>query len=241
MASSWNYILEAIRTHPFNAFTLTFTFAALILSCLAWRAAKRQGRAAERQAKASEEAIRLEAEALKSQAEDTRRAIEVATRSATAAEASAKSAEFLAEVGQRPWVNHTDVKSQVQAVEGGGLYIKAHSRLINTGKTPAFGLRLAQWLQVCDGGIPTELFHSALDKTLSRGILGPSGPGNIWNEIELNQAEAEAIKNGSRSLYLFGLAVYQDLLKGSHQTKWCLIFQAADSQFSYASDHNETT
>jgi len=237
---AWNYTLEAIRTHPFDAFTLFFTSAALILSGLAWRSAKRQASAAERQAQAGEEAVRVQTAALKRQAEDTRRAIEVATRSATAAEASAKSTESLTAAGQRPWLNHTDVKSQVEAVEGGGLSIKANSQLINYGRTPAFGLRLTQWLQVCDG-IPTELFLGAFGGNLSSGILGPGAPGEIRNEIELSQAEAEAIKNGSRSLYLFGMAVYEDLLKGSHQTKWCLIFQAGNSTFSYASDHNEMT
>jgi hypothetical protein len=112
-----------IRAHPFNAFSLLFTVAALILSGLAWRAAKRQARA-KRQAEAGEEAVRLQAAALKSQAEDTHRAIEVATRSATASEAIAKSTEFLAEVGQRPWINYTDVKSQVQAVERGACLSK---------------------------------------------------------------------------------------------------------------------
>lgn len=240
MAPAWNYTLEAIRTHPFDAFTLLVTGAALILSGLAWRSAKRQASAAGRQAKAGEETVRLQDAALKRQAEDTRRAIEVATRSAAAAEASAKSTEFLTKVGQRPWINHTDVKSQAQAVEGGGLCIKANSQLINNGRKPAFGLRLTQWLQVCDG-IPKELFVSAFDGNLNSGILGPGAPGEIRNEIELSQAEAEAIKNGSRSLYLFGMAVYEDLLKGSHQTKWCLIFQAGTSTFSYASDHNEMT
>ena len=240
VAPAWNYTLEAIRTHPFDAFTLLFTSAALILSGLAWRSARRQANAAERQAKAGEEAVRLQTAALKRQAEDTHRAIEVATRSATAAEASAKSTQFLTEVAQRPWINHTDVKSQVQAVEGGGLSIKANSQLINNGRTPAFGLRLTQWLQVCDG-IPKELFVGAFEGNLSSGILGPGTSGEIRNEIELSEAEAEAIKNGSRSLYLFGMAAYEDLLKGSHQTKWCLIFQAGTSTFSYSSDHNAMT
>lgn len=241
MASAWNYTFEAIRTYPFNAAILLFTVAALILSGLAARAAKRQARASERQAKANEEAVRLQAEALKSQAEDTRRAIEVATRSATAAEASAKSTEFLAEVGQRPWINHTEVKSQVQALEGGGLYIKATSELINNGRTPAFALRLTQRLQMYDSSIPEEVFHHVFEETSSSRILGPGALVQISNDIELSQAEAEGIKNGSSYLYLLGIAVYEDLLKGSHRTKWCLFFQAGASKFSYASDHNEMT
>jgi hypothetical protein len=91
---------------------------------------------------------------------------------------------------------------------------------------------------VCDGNIP-KAFPGAFGGTLSSGILSQRALGGIQNDIELSQAEAEAIKNGSKSLYLFGIAVYEDVLKGQHQTKWSLMFQTDASRFSYASDHDE--
>src|SRR5260370_26735616 len=103
---AWDYLWEAVRTHPFNFFTLLFALTAGIISFIATRhrkaladAAKTAACEAEKIREGNERAMGLQAQALETQAlalqsqqADTAKALEVAGRSADAATKGAEAA-----------------------------------------------------------------------------------------------------------------------------------------------------
>jgi hypothetical protein len=160
MGEAWNYAIEAIRTHPFNTFTLVFAVVAILISILAWRASHRQAKAGERQATAAEtqldvqaKALQSQAEAIKAQAEDTASALELSERSADAAEKSASYAAQSIEVGRESmyrslrayvtidnvepaeWMNF--LKTSPDILGSDKMPEHALVTVVNTGQTPA--------------------------------------------------------------------------------------------------------
>lgn len=57
IASAWDYLWEAVRTHPFNFFTLALAGAALIYAHRSAQAARRQAEEAKKMRRVSEEAL----------------------------------------------------------------------------------------------------------------------------------------------------------------------------------------
>jgi hypothetical protein len=239
LIDAWDYLWNAIYTHPFNAFTLLFAASAVSLSFYALSASRRQARASERQATANEETVRLQAQALQSQADNVRRSLDLAERSATASERSAESTRFLVEVGQRPWVSHVGVRATVQGASKGGWHITANSQFENSGKTPAFELQTSQWLEVFVSAVPYDL--QILNTSTSSATLGPGSPGNILSSIIIDGADMAAVQGGLEIVCLYGIAAYRDVLEKQHRTTWCLTFDVSTSNFAYADKHNTMT
>jgi hypothetical protein len=245
MIAAWGYVWGAISTHPYYAITLALSFlfslAAFIVSMLSVCAANRQARAAEAQAREAQLSRLQNERALAAQAEEGRKSAETAERSAEASRASAEATKQLVEIGQRPWVNHVGNRSRVATVEGAGMSIEVYSNFVNGGKTPAFDLRMGQWLKIFTGEIPARLDYPSFEIDSTVATLGPTAGCNLPNRIELSQEQYAAIQDGTQILCAYGIAAYSDILGNAHETRWCLSFARDTGTFAYTGQHNAMT
>jgi hypothetical protein len=237
MGDAWNYAIEAIRTHPFNAFTLLFAVVAIIISVLAWRASYRQKKASERQATAAEtqldfqaKALQSQAEALRTQSADTAKALEIAEESANALKAqagdthaaleiarqNAEATERLAEVtaalaisGQRGWL--VVFKNSRAADHHWEVHNKAVVRCFllfkNIGKTAITDVHMRYCTKV-SAAEPTDYYPQ---ETKSYATVPPNGDIPLNYSFDCNAATWEKLNAGTEKVYFYGNAIYFDV------------------------------
>lgn len=250
LGAAWNYLWEVGRSHPFNFFTLLFAVIAIVISVLAWRAARRQAVAGERQARAAEETVRLQAEALRSQASDTARALEIARESSDSAKASAEAlqaqahdthealeiakqsaaaAERLAEanealaiVGQRGWLMVFDPSSSVEdhASIHNKVIVRCHVLFKNIGKTAINDI----YVRHCESVSATEPTDYTGLHTVRRTTVAPNGDISLNQLYECTPTEFSKIKAGALTLYFYGNTTYRDIFNQLRTTRWRLAF-----------------
>jgi len=250
LMAAWNYLWEGVRTHPFNFFTLLLAVVAIVISVLAWRAARRQAVAGERQAGAAEETVRLQAEALRSQASDTARALEIARESSDAAKASAEAlqaqahdthaaldiakqsaeaAERLAEanealaiVGQRGWLIVFDTSPLVEdhASIHNKVIVRCHILFKNVGKTAINDIHVRH----CEKVQTIEPTDYAGLHTIRRTTVAPNGDVSLDQLYECTPTEFSEIKTGGLRLYFYGNTTYRDIFSHLRTTRWRLAF-----------------
>jgi hypothetical protein len=233
--AAWNYLCEAMRTHPFNLFTLLIAAGAAIYSGISARAARRQARAAELSREISERALGLQAVALKAQAEDTRKALEVAQRNADAAEVSASATKTLAEVGQRAWISVVDIKASTSGarshpgVPNGSVHVVVLMR--NGGNSPALEFVSSLWLELREYAL-AQIDATALDST-NAGVVGPHESLQLDpRSLQFTPEEWDQLQDRTQSLLLYGICRYKDIFKRTHHTRWCLRYVFETQQFA---------
>jgi hypothetical protein len=254
LANSWNYVWYALRTHPFNFFTLLFAFGAFVVSVTALVYSSRQASAAETQAKeamlarkTNEKAISDQAEALKRQAELAERSAEAAHRSATAAEESAR----LAAQGQRAWVVIDVVQAKEWAVlpsreaeltnRPAGMRVSVLTTIKNSGQTIANELRITQELRIASFGPDDSPRYEPFGIASSVGSLGAGAPAQLRNMVEVSLEAWNEIMEGRQTLCLLGMAEYRDAFGNARETRWFMEYQRSTLQFAYGSRFNSTT
>jgi hypothetical protein len=254
LVAAWNHLWEGVRTHPFNFFTLLFAVVAIVISVLAWRAARRQAVAGERQAGAAEETVRLQADALRSQASgtasaleiaresndaakagaealqaqahDTHAALEIAKQSADAAERVAEANEALAIVGQRGWliVFDTDPIVEDHSSIHNKVIVRCHILFKNVGKTAIHDIRVRH----CEKVSATEPTDYAGLHTVRRTTVAPDGEVSLIQLYEGTPAEYAKIKAGALMLHFYGNTIYRDIFNHLRTTRWRLAFDGND-------------
>ena len=224
-----NYTWEAVRTHPFNLFTLVIAVIAVYVSIRAKQEATRQVRASERQAKAAEQTVLLQAHALEVQADDTRRALEIAKRSARSAEISAEATKALAEAGQRAWL----VIEEVFPLFSGNNKVvpaRVQVRYRNTGKTPASGILMDHFTQVtCP--LPPDVGFIDAEPNISRGSIGAGSADEHRSPAAHEPAIVTVIIGGTHHLVDYGRLWYFDIFGERHETTWCYKWVQSSQQF----------
>ena len=236
ISNAWNYVLEAIRSHPFNFFTLLIAAAALYVSIRARSEATRQAEAAERQASSSEEALRVQTEALKTEAENTERALQLAGRGAEIAEESLKTSRTLGENSIRAWVVVADIRTSDFKIAG---KFGVTTELINVGETPAISLKALSRL-VLTPELP-ETIEIPATAGQSEVTIGSKQVFTPFNHVDLEPLDKQNMMQGRMKLVLMGIATYEDIFGNERKTTWCAYFEPSQGRFVGAPKLNTIT
>jgi hypothetical protein len=244
------YILEAIRTHPFNAITLLIAAAAFVYARISAKAARDQAVEAKRSREVSERALHTQIHSLTKQAEDGAKMAAIAKESASAAKKSAEAAEqtvqvmrLISETDLRAWVQVQNHKTNIVGrMNVGPIPQYLVTSISNGGRTPALNLTIFQSFLVLEGSFPEEPDY--LDQlTASSGPLGAGVSFEHKTDISLLPQQEGEINDGALFLYVYGYAKYHDIFETDnwHYTKWCLAFDPDTREFANFFAHNRMT
>ena len=104
------------------------------------------------------------------------------------------------------------------------LMFEARPLLINTGETPAHGIRFKARAAILPVPLPREV---NLPETFDDGMdsmLGPNQSANMFAVVDgfCHDQDVETIKRGDgRALYVWGLITYVDVFGDQHYTRFC--------------------
>lgn len=258
MVDAWNYAIEAVRTHPFNALTLVFAIVAMIISILAWRASQRQVKAGERQATAAETQLDLQAktlqsqaEALRAQAEETARALELAERNAAAAERSANYAAQSIEVGRESMYRSLRAYvtiEQIEPAEWMGFSKAAPGILgcdkmpehalvtvVNTGQTPARHVQIQYNMDVLEEFPKSAAEYEEHYRTWMPTDLGRNQKRTVRAKLlgtGIEEKLRAASEDPHHQLSVFGRIKYLDMFSNiENVTEFCFVYDARLKHF----------
>jgi hypothetical protein len=169
---------------------------------------------------------RLDArEAAKDQGEDVKRSAQAADRSAKAAERSADiAAESLKDsrrgfqISERPWLNVTN--TNVTLPPDGGRPPRFDTTLTNSGKSPAYNVRVRQWVFLADT-ISDKLMPEP--SSISTSVVAPASYVIMTNSPTWVVTPEQFKDIVAKKLFLcfHGIAEYDDVFGKRHLTKWC--------------------
>jgi hypothetical protein len=187
------------------------------------------------------EASKAEASNLKRIAKSTADNVEAARKFARASEANIRAMKLVARLEQRAWVGVSGVKvSKLQV--GKPVLISVEFR--NTGKTPAKNLTVVSNLEVVPrAGKPNFTYSSegsSPPERDSRVLLLAGGYAHISFEATkyLQQKEIDDVATGQLSLYVHGLAKYDDTFGTHHWIRFCYFMDRDVRSFVICREHN---
>ena len=218
-----------------NWYAINVAVVALIISIIAVVFTALQWWEARKTRISNENALKAQAQVLEAQAKLNEKAADAAHRSAVAAEQTSLSTQHLARTGQRAWVcvRSVEIKTRTRNELPGLCDI----HLYNAGKTPAIGMScVVRW--VVDASLKNLDYEPKAP--ISRGTIGPEGLVSLPFDFQLNEADDEAIRRGTKTLYLFGRSTYQDVFGEARETRWCFYYSGA-RDFRPTADYNDQT
>jgi len=172
-----------------------------------------------------------------------------ACQSARAANNSAAAAGKSAEANMaavRAWIHVTDYELPLPGSLGKGSPVKVYFK--NIGRTPATaGVYVtAQWEFLPANASPPRLSCPTNGQPALTGAAGPDATdskGNsvsIWNTVQLNQAQIQALADHTAGLAVSGCLRYQTVFAGPGMTEFCTVFyQSRDGRNLPCADGSE--
>ncbi len=134
---------------------------------------------------------------------------------------------------QRAWVGLAEAKPLPLTAEGGGFEI----RLQNTGKTPAFDVKVANVCRFVAANEP--LAPPAADSAISAGNLIPSASylTDVW--FSPPSGNADAFQSGDLRAVDLVLVSYKDIFQQQHTSKICFYWYGRLSNVRACDAYNE--
>jgi hypothetical protein len=187
----------------------------------------------------------------------TTKAVRIAATSANAAQKSAAASEGQVEVtkksiqatvdafrlDQRAWMGISNVALSVLKV---GEPLRVDADIVNTGKTPAFSVRIDKTgIQTNYGPLDVDQFIASgkLSKPIQPPSTGVSGPNSsikipFHTDQPMTEVWIDQINSHALWIYVFGDIHYRDAFGVEHTTQFCGSYDPPTQRFDNCPKHN---
>jgi hypothetical protein len=152
-------------------------------------------------------------------------AADAATSSAATAKATLEASANSFKLEQRAylWASSFNMSSPVLCTVPGGTRICADVHVVNSGRTPAIGVRLHRYATFgTDADSTVHGMKIPLYKSPSGDMLGTVGDkwGTAATDV-VDDATAKALIDGTISIFVYGVVQYFDIFGEYHETGFC--------------------
>lgn len=156
-------------------------------------------------------AMQAQLSEMKAARDDTKRAADAATTSSEAAKDAVNLSEITAERQLRAYVSVISGSIQLVNLIEGGLGVKVHIELKNSGQTP--GYDFSTWIKKPEILLPdakpfTE--PTPFSERTGTSIIGPNTTVNIEWTIPIDVATAQDVGSGKKKLFVWGGSNFTD-------------------------------
>jgi hypothetical protein len=177
------------------------------------------------QARASEQNLSQ----VKAAADAAQRSADAAKGAADAAEQANRLAREAIMASERPYVFPDKVWLTARLIAG--TKVTGLVKFINTGKLPALNFHAGGKFKVRDS-LPGKLVASGQPPSLLGLAPGGSRIVQIGSDAAITDEEMEAVEEGKKSLYGYGIFVYEDGFGNQVAQPFCEVYDRKDKSFA---------
>jgi len=167
----------------------------------------------------------------------------VMERQLKATESAANAAKQALYIAERPYLD-------VAALSVSPYPFEAHkpitykARIENTGRTPAYDMEGATYLEITPDRLHDTPEYKPLGRPMSKSNLGPGRHHTFYRttpDLDLQPTDIAAIESGVLILYVYGVVKYKDgFTPRIHRLRYCQEYNHLIKNMAVTSYHNES-